>query len=222
MSSHITRDGEGRTRRDQTLDVIGPWVTSANPPEMSFIMDPVAKVHYILEHEKRTARQLPLLNMVERPNLKVVRGPDPGMFELPLPPPPPGGPESAVFVAGTRVMNAPDARYETRTESLGKRTIEGVEAQGTRSVTTIPAGAIGNERPIDIISESWYAPSLQLVVLSQNSDPRFGQTTYRLENLSLIDPLPSLFEVPRDYTVVAAPEQPAVRREFRRPVAPVR
>ena len=47
-----------------------------------------------------------------------------------------------------------------RTESLGKQNIEGVEAEGTRTTVTIPAGKIGNELPIDIVSERWYSPAL--------------------------------------------------------------
>ena len=42
-------------------------------------------------------------------------------------------------------------------EALGKQNIEGVEAEGTRSTVTIPAGKIGNELPIDIVSERWYS-----------------------------------------------------------------
>jgi hypothetical protein len=42
------------------------------------------------------------------------------------------------------------SNWEKRTENLGTQNIEGVEAEGTRTVTTIPADAIGNERPIEI------------------------------------------------------------------------
>src|SRR6186713_3151668 len=37
------------------------------------------------------------------------------------------------------------SNWEKRTENLGTQNIEGVEAEGTRTVTTIPADAIGNE-----------------------------------------------------------------------------
>ena len=95
------------------------------------------------------------------------------------------------------------SKYETRTEDLGVQTIEGVEAVGTRTITTIPAGAIGNERPIDMVYERWYSNELQLVVMSKNSDPRFGEQTYRLTNIVRSEPDPSLFEVPSDYKKIS-------------------
>jgi hypothetical protein len=51
------------------------------------------------------------------------------------------------------------------------------------------------------VNERWYSPELQTVVLSKNSDPRMGETTYRLTNISRGEPDPSLFQVPTDYTV---------------------
>jgi hypothetical protein len=86
-------------------------------------------------------------------------------------------------------------------EQLGKQIIEGVEAEGNRSTVTIPAGEIGNERAIEIVSESWYSPELQMVVMTRHTDPRFGETTYRLTNINRTEPVKSLFEVPADYTV---------------------
>lgn len=91
--------------------------------------------------------------------------------------------------------------FNTNTESLGKQMIEGVEAEGKRTVTTIPVGAIGNERPIEIVSESWYSPELQTTVMSKRSDPTSGETTFRLTNIRRGDPDASLFQVPSDYTI---------------------
>jgi hypothetical protein len=90
-------------------------------------------------------------------------------------------------------------------EDLGKQLIEGVETVGSRSVVTLEAGAIGNERPIRIVSERWYSPELQVVVLSINDDPRAGKTTYRLANLSRSEPPPTLFEAPAGYTPLQSP-----------------
>jgi hypothetical protein len=99
-----------------------------------------------------------------------------------------------------------------KTESLGTQVIEGVEAQGTRTRTVIGAGEIGNERPIEIVSERWYSPELQVVVKSLHSDPRLGETTYRLTGLSRGEPDRSLFEVPADFKVSDEP----IRKVFRR------
>ena len=54
---------------------------------------------------------------------------------------------------------------------------------------------------IEIVSERWYSPELQLVVMTRHSDPRFGETTYKLTNINRTEPAKSLFEVPSDYTI---------------------
>jgi hypothetical protein len=89
----------------------------------------------------------------------------------------------------------------TKKEQLGEQNIEGVRAQGTRETRTIPAGRIGNERPIEIVSETWYSPDLQMVVQSRHSDPRAGETVYRLTNVLLTEPDASLFQLPPGVTV---------------------
>jgi hypothetical protein len=104
----------------------------------------------------------------------------------------------------TTVMRAAPAqspKYDTRTEDLGTQSMEGVEVTGTRTTTTIPAGAIGNERPIEIVYEKWYSPELKVTVMSRHSDPRFGEQTYRLTNINRSEPDPSLFSV-NGYRVV--------------------
>jgi len=117
-------------------------------------------------------------------------------------------------VATTVTMAAPAAmampstngqKWETRTEQLGSQNFEGVDAEGTRTITTIPADAIGNERPIEIVYERWYSKELQMIVYSKHSDPRFGEQTYRLTNINRSEPDPSLFQVPTSYRIVNEP-----------------
>ena len=96
-------------------------------------------------------------------------------------------------------MAVPSGKGDSRTEQLGVQNIEGVEAEGTRTITTIPAGAIGNERSIEIVYERWFSKELQQVVYSKRSDPRFGEQTYRLTNINRSEPDPSLFSVPNGY-----------------------
>ena len=103
-----------------------------------------------------------------------------------------------------------------KTESLGKRNIEGVVAEGTRTTTTIPAGDMGNDRPIEIVSERWLSPELQTVVMTRNNDPRFGETTYRLTNIVRAEPPRSLFEVPPDYQVKEIKGDVRIIREERK------
>jgi len=87
----------------------------------------------------------------------------------------------------------------------GTQNIEGIEAEGTRTITTIPADAIGNERPIEITYEKWYSKELQLVVMSKHNDPRFGEQTYRLTNIVRSEPDSSLFTVPNGYKLITEP-----------------
>jgi hypothetical protein len=89
--------------------------------------------------------------------------------------------------------------------------IEGVVAEGTRTTITIPANTIGNERALEIVSERWYSPELQLEVLTRRNDPRFGETTYGLTNIQRSEPSPLLIEVPTDYTVNEDPVAPRIR-----------
>lgn len=86
-------------------------------------------------------------------------------------------------------------------EDLGQQVIEGVLAMGSRSTTVIPAGAIGNVQPISVVSEQWFSEDLKILVMTKHSDPRSGETTYRLLNVVQGEPHRSLFEVPPDYTL---------------------
>ncbi len=105
--------------------------------------------------------------------------------------------------ATTLLTGSARASNPGKTESLGTREFEGVTAEGTRTVTTIPVGAIGNERPIETVYERWYSKELQLIVYSLRSDPRFGEQTYRLTNISRSEPDRSLFTPPADYKIVS-------------------
>ena len=121
--------------------------------------------------------------------------PPPAFASAPPPPPPPPPP------AGEIVIRDRNPGWEEKVEELAPRQIEGVQAVGKRTTRTIPVGAIGNERPIVIVSEEWRSPELQVLVLTTTSDPRVGDSAYRLLNINRSEPSPSLFEVPPDYTV---------------------
>jgi hypothetical protein len=89
-----------------------------------------------------------------------------------------------------------------RLESLGVQTFEGVQADVTRLTLTIPAGAEGNDGPLEIVSERWFSPELQIVVMARQSDPRVGEMVYRLTNIARSEPVRSLFEAPADFKLV--------------------
>jgi hypothetical protein len=198
-STTIYRDSEGRTRREQTLGAIGQWTAATgDAPKSIFINDPVARVNFILDPKTQTARKMG----VSRVEVSQT-------FSRVIAPPVPNGtaPRVRVLENGAPSVNGGRLeRQEPKSESLGKQIIEGVEAEGTRTVLTIPAGKIGNERPIEIVTERWYSPELQVVVYSKKTDPMTGETTYRLTNINRNEPSRSLFEVPAGYTLKEGPE----------------
>jgi hypothetical protein len=113
------------------------------------------------------------------------------------------------MVAGDLPVRTAAVGGQTTREDLGQQTIEGVSATGTRTTTEIPAGAIGNEQPIKIVSEQWFSPELQVLVLTKHSDPRTGETTYRLTGIVRAEPARSLFDLPPDYTL----KESVIRRQ---------
>lgn len=237
-TAQLYRDTEGRTRREQTVGYIGPYAAAGEETQTVFINDPVAGFSYILEPSAKTARKMPRRELrfkVEGDPAQARQKAEQGAvqkFEIErsftrIPGP---GPEG---VAGTAVIvTAPPAgegatflrhssKHEAKTEKLEARSFDGVTAEGTRTTVTIPAGEIGNEAPIEIVDEHWYAPSLQVTVMTRHSDPRSGETTYRLTNISRTEPAAVLFQVPSDYTVkeLGGPAS-GVRRTFRRQAPP--
>jgi len=173
-TSRIYRDSEGRTRTEQSLKGLGALAGSSNLPKVVFINDPVAGTNYALNPDNKTASKSAWMR--------------PGRSG-----PPPEGRRNGGFRGGDGT--------NAKTETLGQKTIEGVVAEGTRTTMTIPAGRIGNEQPIQVVTERWYSPELQTVVLSKHSDPRSGETVTRLANISRAEPPRSLFEVPSEYKV---------------------
>jgi hypothetical protein len=99
------------------------------------------------------------------------------------------------------------AAGEVTTDDLGEQILQGVLARGSRQTHTIPAGAIGNERPIDMVTERWYSDAIEAEVLRRTVDPRFGETTYRLVNVVLGEPSPDLFTVPESYELATEPNR---------------
>ncbi|HKA22271.1 MAG TPA: hypothetical protein VKN18_28595 [Blastocatellia bacterium] len=262
-TSTVYRDSEGRTRRDQTISVVGNFAAAGEPAQTTFINDPVAGVNYILDAKNKTARKIDFgarmnaeKKAIEAKIDAMKKSGDPQAAadaakmeamkaKMEARKAESGDPQSAAvgekiaIEKATVAAGARDFTFEmkvpgpggfgvmkkdpknTRTDSLGKQTIEGVECEGTRATTTIAAGEIGNELPIEVVFERWYSPELQTVVMTKQSDPRFGENTYRLTNINRSEPPHSLFEVPADYTIQEAGPPPEMRmkleREARRP-----
>ena len=189
-SVHVARDSEGRTRREQALRTLNGLAPNANLPQVVFINDPVAGANYALNPTDKTATKTNWMRGGGAPG-----GPGRGMGR------PPGqlpeiNPGAQVRARGPRPPN-----QNLKTEALGRQTVEGVVADGTRSTWTIPAGQIGNEQPIQVVTETWYSQDLQIAVLQKRSDPRVGESVTRLTNVSRSEPSRTLFDVPPDYKV---------------------
>jgi len=107
-------------------------------------------------------------------------------------------------IPATKPIRKEETDQRIKKESLGIQVIEGVQAEGTRSILTIPAGEIGNTLPIQVIDENWYSAELQVRVMSKHIDPRSGETIFRLLNINRSEPSRVLFEVPPDYTITSS------------------
>lgn len=180
----VYRDGEGRTRREQSAAPVGPFATSGEAPRVVFISDPVAGVAYTLYADTHTAYKTAL------PAAEVINAADPKA----APPPPPTAREAIE-------RPAPRAGDKGQTVSLGKRVIAGMQSDGERVTITIPVNEIGNDQPIEITEERWKSPDLRTTLWSKTSDPRWGETTYQLTKIVRGEPDRLLFMVPGDYTI---------------------
>jgi hypothetical protein len=84
---------------------------------------------------------------------------------------------------------------------LGRDSVAGVEAIGTRETTTVNAGAIGNDRAISIVKEFWYSPQLGINLIEKRQDPSYGSQTFTVSQISLAEPDSSLFELPAGFRI---------------------
>jgi hypothetical protein len=186
-TARVYRDSEGRTRSEQSVNLNG-LAANANMPQMVFINDPVAGLNYALNTKDRTAVKS---NWAPRghggaggtaPNQSQANGAQAGQRRQ-------------------RGASDPNRNPNVKTESLGRQTIEGVQADGRRITVTIPVGQMGNELPIQSVTEIWYSADLHTEVLYKHSDPRMGDTVRKLANVSRSEPSRTMFEAPADYKV---------------------
>ena len=177
MTVKMYRDSAGRSRSDR---MPGQFMAGQPaPPATILISDPIAGYSYVLDTAHKIARRAPF---------KSVRLDAP----VDLPPPPAQAP----------VPVANHSQPQFKTEDLGTQTMEGLMVEGRRRTITYPAGSIGNDRDISNVSEIWTNKELRLMLLQIHSDPRNGETTTKIENLSRTQPDPNLFLPPPDYKVV--------------------
>jgi len=220
--SNFARDTEGRTRRETTIQGLGPVGQTEEPVVSVFIEDPVAKLQYTLDSQRKVALKQKSDGGM---NFKIATSPI-GMASMPSVAAVSGHAVGGIAVAGTtvhrdeviverkivaegkeaqRVEATVSMKARTtgdlKKEDLGTRNMEGVSVKGTKTIMTIPVGEVGNERPIEVVTETWYSEEIKAVVLTKHSDPRTGEMTNRLSNIRLGEPSKSLFEPPSDYKV---------------------
>ncbi len=178
------RDSDGRTRSEISLTTIaGPLPVELNTT-VTVIDDPAAGQRYLLQPGGRVAATVPI----------VPCRPDPASREPDLSIGPPRPDHLPIRVS------AP--------VTLGERTVAGQTVAGRRIEATIPAGAVGNSKPIQMSAEQWYGKDLQVVIEATYRDPRTGETRYRLSDIERAEPDAALFQVPDNYHKQPAPRTP--------------
>jgi hypothetical protein len=196
------RDSQGRTRQDAALPPIGN-LSATNAPHIVFIVDPVAHVSYTLNLTDKTAQKMSMPSPPSGASPSTASGRQVFVTQFgdapgPDVPPPPA-------VAMIKSLGA-EEHAEVTTEDLGTQTMEGLLVTGTRTTRTIPAGEIGNEKPISIVTEVWTSPDLKTIVYSKRTDPRMGEQTFKLTNVVRGEPDASLFTVPADFKLADGPQ----------------
>jgi hypothetical protein len=212
-SSNLYRDSQGRERREESSSGSNPTVRSI------FITDPVEGVSYTLVTSTKMAHKLPQRQVgfsYSTGGSGEGAGTGRGAGEIKtetrtfIMNDAGSGPETFFF--STQDVNS--SKTKPVVEHLGMQTIEGVAAEGTRTTVTIPAGQIGNEQPIVTVTERWYSPELQVMVMNTRSDPRMGTTTYKLTNINRTEPSPTMFQVPSDYKVIEPENRRLIFNKF--------
>jgi len=175
--SKVYRDSQGRVRMEHALSRAWGPAGQASQTVIT-ISDPVAGYSYMLNPATMTAVKTPL-----HPTKSAQSASDPS--------------------TPRHARGAEKSGTQVQTENLGTQMVNGVSATGTRTIETVPAGAIGNQQPLEIVRETWVSTDLKVPVMIKTSDPRFGHMTMQLTNIMQADPDPSLFQVPATYTVTA-------------------
>lgn len=162
----VYRDGQGRTRREQPLEMVGGVgiVGSDNKPQvLVFINDFASRTQIFLDGNNKVARK--------------------GQ------------------IGGGQGPKGPGEPADAKSESLGTKMIEGISAEGTRVTFEIPAGQIGNSKPIQVVTERWYSPELQVLVMSRHLDPVAGEHLFKLVNIKRAEPAADMFSIPAGYRI---------------------
>jgi hypothetical protein len=202
-TGNIARDSQGRTRQDASLPPIGN-LSASDAPHIVFIQDPVTQTAYTLNLTDKTAQKMPAFP----PNFSTSGGMSGSsgkvVIQIGTPISAAGPPPMGITMQKALITN--NEQGQVSTEELGSQTMEGVQVTGIRTTHTIPAGEIGNDKPISIVTEVWTSPDLKTIVYSKRTDPRMGEQTFQLTNIVRSEPDSSLFMVPSDFKIVDGPQ----------------
>jgi hypothetical protein len=182
MTEKFYRDSQGRTRTERSFCQGPGGTTEALVVE---IRDPVAGYSYILDEQNQVAHRFLLqLRHLGNSALRTTNDGVPAAMAAPVTP------------------RQDASMRNVTTESLGTQTMEGVLVEGTRTTLTFPEGSQDNDRPITVVNDVWRSPELKINVLVKTDDPRSGESTIRLTNIDLSNPILSLFQPPPDCKIV--------------------
>jgi hypothetical protein len=192
------RDSQGRTYREE---VLATPATGSSALKAIVISDPVAKANYVLEPD-HVAHKTPMLTVPDQAGAtSVTTSGAPAGLSLQTFTTARGGGNGPVRASTPAAQPAQPAPGAVSMEQLGTQLIAGFEANGTRTTLTIPAGQVGNQNPLAIVTERWYSHDLEATVLAKRSDPRVGTSSYQFTTVHQIEPPASLFQIPSGYTV---------------------
>jgi hypothetical protein len=104
----------------------------------------------------------------------------------------------AVIPAGRQ----PDGTTYLTREDLGKEMFAGLEVDHSRETTTLYTGSVGNTKTILRSVEYWYSPALGVNVQVKRHDPRDGDQTLWISDVSATAPDSETFKVPADYRII--------------------
>jgi hypothetical protein len=106
------------------------------------------------------------------------------------------------FYRGGGVGIAASPAPNVKSESLGTIAMNGLEVVGTRETQTLNQLLLGTDRPLVITREFWYSGQLGLNVVTKRNDPRSGSETFTVSDITLGDPDPTLFALPKTARVI--------------------
>jgi hypothetical protein len=183
--TRVYRDSQGRTRTERYLSPLNRDLKPKAEDTLLNVMisDPTAGALYTLDTRNHTA------------------------IEFLLPPRP--QPESNASSSHVTELRPHRSRLSTTYSSLGTDQMEGFLVEGQRETMTIATEAEGNDAPMVVVTDRWLSPDLQIWLLVKRTDPRSGESVTRTTNIERLEPDPSLFEVPADYTVTRRPAEHA-------------